>query len=167
MNEDRAARYQRLKRRVGVASLAWTVVILAGLLWTGLSVALGTVAEGWASFAPRGWADAMAVVVYVIGLSLIGEIASLPFAFYGGVVLAHRYRVSNERIGGWLKDQVKSLAISLLLGVGAASLVYRFIRLSPARWWLPAGCLFALVIVGLTNLAPVLLLPLFYGVKPL
>jgi STE24 endopeptidase len=167
VNEDRAARYQRLKRRAGVASLAWTVVILAGLLWTGLSVALGTVAEGWASFAPRGWADAMAVVVYVIGLSLIGEIASLPFAFYGGFVLEHRYGLSNERIDGWLKDQVKSLAISVLLGVGAASLVYRFIRLSPARWWLPAGCLFALVIAGLTNLAPVLLLPLFYGVKPL
>jgi STE24 endopeptidase len=167
VNEDRAARYQRLKRRAGIASLVWTVVILAGLLWTGLSVALGTAAEGWASFAPRGWADAMAVVFYVIGLSLIGEIGSLPLAFYGGFVLEHRYGLSNERFGGWLKDQVKSLAISLLLGVGAASLVYRFIRLSPLRWWLPAGCIFALMIAGLTRLAPVLLLPLFYGVKPL
>jgi STE24 endopeptidase len=167
MNEDRAARYHRLKRRARVASLVWTVVILAGLLWTGLSVALGTAAEGWASFAPRGWADAMAVAFYVIGLSVIGEIGSLPLAFYGGFVLERRFGLSNERIGGWLKDQAKSLAISLLLGVGAASLVYRLIRLSPARWWLPAGCVFALVIVGLTNLAPVLLLPLFYGVKPL
>src|SRR5207237_3947891 len=30
-----------------------------------------------------------------------------------------------------------------------------------------AGALFALIIVGLTNLAPVLLLPLFYTIKPL
>ena len=34
-------------------------------------------------------------------------------------------------------------------------------------WWLLAGAVFALLIVGLTNLAPVLLLPLFYRVKPL
>jgi STE24 endopeptidase len=167
MNEDRAARYHRLKRRAGVASLVCIVVILAGLLWTGLSVALGAAAEGWASFAPRGWTDATAVVLYVIGLSLISEIGTLPLTFYGGFVLERRYGLSNQWMGGWLKDQAKSLAISLLLGVGAASLVYRFIRLSPARWWLPAGCVFALAIVGLSSLAPVLLLPLFYGVKPL
>src|SRR5205814_3213427 len=34
-------------------------------------------------------------------------------------------------------------------------------------WWLPAGAIFALLIVGLANLGPVLLLPLFYTVKPL
>ena len=45
--------------------------------------------------------------------------------------------------------------------------IYFFIRLSPAGWWLPAGAVFALVIVGLTNLAPILLLPLFYTLKPL
>ena len=41
------------------------------------------------------------------------------------------------------------------------------IRLSPERWWLSAGLTFTLLIVGLTNLAPVLLLPIFYSVKPL
>src|SRR5438477_6506444 len=114
MNEDRAARYHRLKRRAGVASIVWIVVILAGLLWTGLSVALGTVAERWASLAPRGWTDAMAVGFYVIGLSLISEVGSLPLACYGEFILERRYGLSNERIGGWLRDQAKSLAISLL-----------------------------------------------------
>src|SRR4029077_8420201 len=87
MNEDRAARYHPLKRRAGGVSLVWSVVILTGLLWTGLSVALGAAAKAWASFAPRGWADAMAVVFYVIGLSLISEIGGLPIVFYGGFVL--------------------------------------------------------------------------------
>jgi STE24 endopeptidase len=167
VNEDRAARYHRLKRCAAVVSLVWIVVILAAVLWTGLSVALGAAAKGWAAFAPPAWTDATAVVFYVIGLSLISEIGSLPLTFYGGFVLERRYGLSSQRVGGWLKDQAKSLAISLLLGVGAASLVYRFIRLSPAQWWLPAGCVSALLIVGLSSLAPVLLLPLFYGVKPL
>src|SRR5260221_13776958 len=87
MNEDRAARYHRLKRRAGVVSLVWTVVILVGVLWTGLSVGLRAAAKAWASFAPRTWTDAIAVVFYVIGLSLIAEIGSLPLPFYGGLVL--------------------------------------------------------------------------------
>src|ERR1700686_2163169 len=111
MNEDRAARYHRLKRRAGVVSLVWTVVILVGVLWTGLSVGLGAAAKAWASFAPRTWTDGMAVVFYVIGLSLITEIGSLPLAFYGGFVLERRYGLSTQRVGGWLKDQAKSLAI--------------------------------------------------------
>ena len=44
----------------------------------------------------------------------------------------------------------------MLLGCGGAALIYFLIRLSPDWWWLTAGALFALLIVGLTNLAPVL-----------
>jgi STE24 endopeptidase len=167
MNEDRATRYQRLKRRASFLSLAWGVLLLAGLLWTGLSATMRTAAESAAAVAPQGWAATSAVVFYVAGLTLVTEIASLPLSFYRGFVLEHRYGLSNETIGGWLKDQAKSLAIGLCLGAAAASTVYLFIRLSPSGWWLPAGVLFAAVIVVLTTLAPVLLLPLFYRVKPL
>jgi STE24 endopeptidase len=107
------------------------------------------------------------VIIYVVGLSLLNEIVSLPIAFYSGFILERRYGLSNQGIWGWLGDQVKSLALGLLLGSAAASLVYFFIRLYPTAWWLPAGLVFALLIVGLTNVAPVLLLPLFYRVKPL
>src|SRR5712691_8863374 len=39
--------------------------------------------------------------------------------------------------------------------------------MSSDRWWLATGAAFALMIIGITNLAPVVLLPLFYTVKPL
>jgi STE24 endopeptidase len=45
--------------------------------------------------------------------------------------------------------------------------IYWCIRQSPEHWWVFAGALFTLLVVGLTNLAPVLLLPLFYSVNPL
>ena len=167
MNEDRAARYQRLKRRVGLVSLLWSIVLLAGLLATGLSASLRDTANALAASLPASWAAAATVVFYVAGLTLIAELAGLPLDFYGGFVIEQRYGLSKERIGGWLKDQAKSLAIGLVLGAGAASLIYFFIRLSPANWWLPAGLIFALVIVALTNLAPVVLVPLFYTIKPL
>src|SRR5213079_969948 len=47
------------------------------------------------------------------------------------------------------------------------SIVYWLIRIAPARWWIAAGIIFSLLLVVLANLAPVLLLPLFYRLKPL
>jgi Zn-dependent protease with chaperone function len=154
MNEDKAARYHRLKRLASVVSIIWGVLLLVGLLVTGGSIALRSLARGH-------------VLVYLVLLTLANEIVALPLAFYSGFLLERRYGLSNERLRGWLLDQAKSFAIGIVLGGGAALLIYGCIALSPDRWWLIAGGVFALIIVGLTNLAPVLLLPIFYTVKPL
>jgi STE24 endopeptidase len=168
VNEDKASRYHRLKRQASIVSLAWSVLLLGGLIWTGGSGALRDAAESVASrFAPLSWQPGVTVLGYVILLSLINEIGSLPLGLYGGFLLEHRYDLSNETLAGWLGDQAKSLGIGVLLGGAAACLLYWCIRISPDRWWLLAGALFTLLIIGLTNLAPVLLLPLFYSVKPL
>jgi STE24 endopeptidase len=165
MNEDRATRYQRLKRQAAVAGMIWSVVLLTALVWSGLGLRLRDVAE---LVAPAGALhDAAAVVAYVALLTLVNEIGGLPLSLYTGFAVERRYGLSNESLGAWARDQVKSLTVGLVLGAAAASVVYFFIRRSPAGWWLPAGLVFALLIVGLANLAPVLLLPLFYRVKPL
>jgi len=159
VNEDRAARYQRLKRRAAVCSLLWTAGLLTGLVLAGAHLWLRDAAERLLPFAP--------VIAYVLLLSLANEAGSFPIGFYSGFVLERRYGLSNEGVRSWLTDRVKSLAVGFVLAGGAASLVYWLIRLSPEWWWLVAGGVFALLIVVLTNLAPVVLLPLFYSVKPL
>ena len=168
MNEDKATRYHRLKRQAAIASVIWGVALLVALLATGLTLTLRSAAEAAvASIVPSAWAFPTAVVVYCVALSLVNEVGSVPIAFYSGFLLERRYGLSNERFRGWLLDRAKSFAVGVALGCGGASLVYWQIRLWPERWWLFAGLAFALLIVALTNLAPVLLLPLFYRLKPL
>jgi STE24 endopeptidase len=169
MNEDRASRYHRLKRWSRVASLGWTLALFVGLMWSGASIALRNVAErGAASIAGHGgWHPGVTVVFYVGFLLLLNEIGSLPIALYSGFVLEHRYGLSNERADRWLVDQVKSLALGFILSSAAAAIVYAAIRYSPQGWWLPAGLVLAAIVTGLANIAPVLLLPIFYRVKPL
>jgi STE24 endopeptidase len=166
VNEDRATRYHRLKRRALVVSLAWSAVLLALLLVTGVSVQLRAAAERLAA-ALGDASPATVVVFYVAGLMLLHEAGSFVLSFYSGFVVERRYGLSNERFTGWLLDQGKALGLGLLLGAAAASLVYFFIRRSAVGWWLPAGAVFALLLIGLANLAPIVLLPLFYRVKPL
>jgi len=151
-----------------VVALAWGVLLLGGLVWTGGHATLrDAAADLVAGVVPVSWQSGAIVLCYVVFLSLLNEVGSLPLSFYSGFFLERRYDLSNETFGGWLRDQAKSFGIGLVMAGGAAGLIYWCIRQSPQHWWVSAGLLFTLIIVGLTNLAPVVLLPLFYSVKPL
>jgi STE24 endopeptidase len=168
VNEDKAARYHRLKRQASVLSLTWGVALLVGLQWSGLSLTLRTIALSLAlRMVPPAFAPEVSVLVFVLLLTILNEIGSLPVAFYGGFLLERRYGLSNERFGGWLRDCGKSFGLSLALAWVGVSLIYLFIRWSPDHWWLGATAVFALIVVGVTNITPVIVLPLFYSVKPL
>ena len=168
MNEDKATRYHRLKREASAVSMIWGVILLGGLTATGWSAALRDTAANLAGvIAPPSWHTAATVLLFVVLLSMLNEIVGLPLGFYSGFLLERHYEMSKETLRGWLADQAKSFGIGVLLAAVAAELVYGFIRLSPDRWWLTAGLTFTLLIVGLNSLAPVLLLPIFYTVKPL
>ncbi len=163
VNEDKATRYHRLKRQAGIAATAWSAVLLGGLLVTGLSLALRTRVE---AVVPAGHSTVI-VLAYVTVLLALHEAGALPLAFYSGFALERRYGLSTESLGAWLRDQAKAFVLGLCLSCAGGAAVYACIRWSPDRWWLAAGALFALFVVGLTNLAPVVLLPLFYRIRPL
>jgi len=152
VNEDKATRYHRQKRQVSIAAVAWGVLLLGGLLATGLTISLRDAAAAVSGrLVPSGWQPGVTVLVYVFLLTLLNELGSVPLSFYSGLLLERRYELSNETFGGWIADQAKSLAVGLVLGGGAAALIYWCMRLSPDHWWLVAGAAFALLIVGLTN----------------
>lgn len=151
-----------------MASLAWNVTLLTVLVWSGLSIGLRRMAQSLAAgISASEPSSPIVVAVFVVLLILLSESGRLPITFYSAFLVERRYGLSHERFGGWLRDQVKAFALTLVLGTGAASFIYLCIRRMPMDWWLPTGAAFALVIVGLANVAPVLLLPLFYRVAPL
>lgn len=167
MNEDKATRYHRRQRMATVASLGWTTALLGLLVATGATIALRDAATGLVRATPDPPAPALVAAVYAVLLTLIVDVSTLPFAFYSGFLLERRYGLSDQTLGTWLLDQAKGLVLGLILGAGAVVIVYTLIRVSPGGWWLPAGLVFALVILGLANLGPVLVLPVFYALRPL
>jgi STE24 endopeptidase len=143
------------------------VVFLGALVLSGGSVALRSASEAVAGLLPSALEAAAAIVIYVVWLSILHELGAIPLSFYSGFVLERRYGLSRQAPADWARDQAKGLALTLVLGAGAASILYFLIHRFPVYWWLPAGLVFAGIVVGLANLGPVLLLPLFYTVKPL
>ena len=162
MNEDKATRYHRLGRRAGVISTIWTGMILLALLMTGASLLLREWAETIAGASPT-----LTVMLYVLVLLLLFDAATLPFSYYRGFLLERRYGLSTETMGHWLKDHAKAVAIGVAFAEAAAVFVYFTLRNWPTAWWVIAGAGYATVAIALVNLAPVILLPLFFTFKPL
>lgn len=166
MNEDKSSRYHRLKRRCGVFSVTVTAFVLAGLLASGASSVLRDVAERMAHV-PPGQFSFMSIALYVVLLAAVLETIELPLAFYRSFLLERRYGLSSEPAGAWVRDHAKAAALGIVLGVAGAEIVYFAMRGWPAWWWLVSAAVFAVAMGGLANVAPVLLLPIFYKFTPL
>jgi STE24 endopeptidase len=166
-NEDKATRYHRLKRRAEILSTAAAGVLLLILLLTGATLTIREFSAMIGMAIGAGYEEASTVVVFTIALSTLLFGVELPFTFYQGFLLEHRYGLSNETRGQWWRDQGKGFAVSMVFGAAGASIVYWAIRNAPDWWWAISAAILTLVMVGLVQLAPVLLLPLFYTFKPL
>ncbi len=169
MNEDKATRYQRLKRWASVMSLAWSAGLLVALVLSRASAALRDLAVRAAgSLGVPAWiAPSAVVVVYVLLVSLLHECGALPIDLYRGFVLEHRYGLATERLRHWLVDRAKALLLGLALAVPGAVCTYAAVAWLAGWWWIAAGTVFALAAVALTVVGPVVLMPLFYRSRPL
>jgi STE24 endopeptidase len=167
VNEDKATRYHRLKRRTDVLNTVATGAFLLLLLLTGASLYLRELGSVLGTIIGRGFEEPGTVLGYAIALIILLHIIELPFVFYQGYVLERRYGLSNERLGRWIRDQLKAGALALVFGAAGASIVYWAIRASPEWWWAMSAAIFAVVMVGIVQLAPVVLMPMFYSFKRL
>jgi STE24 endopeptidase len=167
VNEDKSTRYHRFRRRADLLGAAVAGVLLLGMLLLGGAHRLRELAAAIAQWAPGGIEEGMTVIVLTILLMIILQIVELPFAFYQGHLLEHRYGLSTQSAGHWWTDQAKGVALGLVLAVAGTSVVYFALRESPDHWWWISAAVFALATIGLARIAPVVLLPIFYKFKPL
>jgi STE24 endopeptidase len=167
MNEDRASRYHRLRRRAAMVS---AVLGIAGLIALATTSASATLAAWTLRIAaPLVWPlrPVAAIALYTGVIALAWEALSFPFAFYRSFLLDRKYGLSSEPLSTWLVDHGKALALGLVLTLVSALAVFATIRFSPAWWWLVATGLFILLAVLISRIAPIWLMPIFYRFRPL
>jgi STE24 endopeptidase len=159
--QQRAKIYERIRHRLfvadivlgGVYGLAWLILGWAAILKTAL---LNVTTNDWLLVA--GFGIIFGGVYYLL---------NLPLSYYSGFVLPHRFELSTQTLSGWTGDQVKSLLLSGILGGLILEVIYAVLRATPNSWWLWASAILLLYEVALTNLAPILILPLFFKFVPL
>ncbi|MDR3638337.1 MAG: M48 family metallopeptidase [Isosphaeraceae bacterium] len=101
------------------------------------------------------------VGVYVALYLAITFLIDLPFLFYQGYVRPHAYGLSNQDLGRWSGNVLKSLGVSMAVGVLFAWVPFALISRAPRRWWLYLTLLMVPFLFGVMLVKPVWVDPLF------
>ena len=159
--QQRAKRYEAIHNILFVVETVYTIALLVAFLCSEGSDALANIAQ---SISPNPWIH---VAIYGAVVVVATKLFFLPLNFFGDYFLEHRFGLSNEGLGRWAFDELKSLALNLLLGVAVLDVLYFLLRRAGQWWWIGAGLFFLLFGVVMSALFPVLILPLFYKLQPL
>lgn len=167
MNEDKATRYHRRRRRAGIAGAVLAGGVLLVLSGSGIALTLRSAAEWVTGWLPPVLHSGASSGLFLAGLAAIVQVLELPFAWYQGFWLERRYGLSGQTLRHWLADHVKAATVSSAAMVSGAWAVYFTIRHWPDAWWFVAAGAGAVAMVVLARLAPLLLLPILYRVRKL
>lgn len=112
----------------------------------------------------RPWLNTM---IYVALWVLVVFVLSLPLTIYQGFVREHQYGLATQDFGAWFGDQLKGLAVSLVILPPVLALLYAGVRKLGARWWVAAGAGSFVLLIFFMTIAPVFIGPLFNDYQPL
>ncbi len=139
----------------------------ASLLFLFLFWYLGLSARLDGALAVAGSQRWLHVLLFLVAYQAIAAVVFLPFSYYGGFVLQHRFRLSRQGLRGWFSDWIKGTLIGGLFFVLGMEAFYLLIAAFPTQWWWILAIGLSLVALLLTYVAPVVLLPIFYRSSPL
>ena len=167
--QKQAKEYARIRRRLWLVDTLLNAIYAIAWLAFGWSIALREwlttlVTENWSLTTGSEW---LIIALYVAIFGGVFSLVTLPLGYYSGFILPHRFGQSNESLKDWVIDRIKGLAIGAPIGLLMLELLYLALRLTGNLWWLWAAGGLLLFNVILSNLAPVLIMPLFNKFIPL
>jgi STE24 endopeptidase len=137
----------------------WDVMLSAAIL-------ILLLRTGW-SRRVRDWTERRShrrlgrTFLYYVPYTLAVTLLTFPFTVYTGFVREHAYGLATQTFGGWMRDQMVALGVSLVLGGIAVTVLYEVLHRFPRAWpALGAAVTTGFVVIG-ALIAPVFIAPLF------
>jgi STE24 endopeptidase len=159
--QKQAKQYARIRRRLWLVDTIFSALYALAWLFFGWAILLRT----WLiTFTSNQW---LLVALFVAIFGGLYSLLNLPLGYYSGFVLPHRFGQSNQTFKDWVIDQIKGLAVGAPIGLLLLELLYLALRVTADLWWLWAAGGMLIFTVLLSNLAPILIMPLFNKYIPL
>ena len=137
----------------------WSFLISAAILILLLRTGLSRRFRDWAE--RRSRRRPIQTFLYYVLFTLAATVLAFPWTVYTGFVREHAYRLATQTFGGWMRDQLVALGVTLVLGGLAVAVLYEVLRRFPRAWpALGAAVSLVFVVIG-ALIAPVFIAPLF------
>ncbi len=154
-------KYNNTKLLIGIGKTLVSFVLLFLFIALGYSILLQNYVE---SLAVNQYA---AFLLFVFALGIFSSILFMPLNIYTGYYLEHKYNLSNQTFFKYFIENVKSMLVGLIIGVPVLLLFFFVINQFGDLWWLIFASAMFLISVVMSQLFPIIILPIFYKILPL
>lgn len=134
------------------------MLLLLNLRW---SAGMRNLAERVTRFKP------LQTLIYWIEYLVLTTILLFPLTVYEDYFREHKYGLATQTFGPWLGDQLKGLALGLVLGGIAVVILFGIVRRLTRTWWIWGAVASWLLVIISVLIAPVFIVPVFNTPKRL
>lgn len=156
-----AKKYSRIKNALFGVELVISLIFLYFMATQGPSIWIRDFAE---KVSRNPWA---AAAVYYAVFGAIYAAVSFTLDMYQGFSIEHKFSLSTQTFSSWLKDYFKKLLVGGTIFFILVEVLYFFLRRFTSTWWIWTAIFWIIFTIVLSRAAPVVILPLFFKVKPL
>lgn len=161
---------QRLEaRRYNHISLACTIADMAlDLVYLGLmAFVFARPIDAWLSTFPIlvGDRSILRLLALYLIVMLLHIAVSFSLSFYSNYIVEHQFALSTQSLRRWFRNWALSNVLTIILGAVLNVGLFWIIWHTGAYWWLIAAAAFFVVSIVMGQLAPVVIVPLFYKVE--
>jgi STE24 endopeptidase len=136
-------------------------IVLLLLLNLGWSAAMRNLAERITRFKP------IQTLVYWVQYLVVSSILGFPLLVYEDYFREHKYGLATQTFAPWMGDQLKNLAVNLVLDGILAMLLFGIVRKLQKTWWIWAAIVTEVFVILVVLIAPVYIIPIFNKVTVL
>jgi STE24 endopeptidase len=151
----RARRYTRTRLAAAAVGVGWLGARAAYFALSGASARLGRFSRGATSRQP------VSDGLYVATVAAASWLSRLPTDYLLNYRVERSFGLTKQPVRDWLADQLKGLGVSLAFQVPLTGAAYAVVRRRPDDWWLVLSAVTVPLMAGLSQLAPVVLMPIF------
>jgi STE24 endopeptidase len=143
----------------------WDFLLSAAIMLFLLQSRLSARIRNWAkSVTTRSY---LQTPLYFVPFMLITFALQFPLTVYEGFFREHHYGLSTQTFGAWFRDQMVGLAVGVVLGAIAITVLFALVRRLGAFWWVWGALASVVMLVVLVLISPVYIAPLFNTYKKL
>ncbi len=106
-------------------------------------------------------------IVYILSISFIFSIISVPFSLYSQFVIEERFGFNKMTLKLWFSDFLKSTFISFFITIPIILVLFCFMDSAGRYWWVYAWAFIFIFQFILATIFPVFIAPLFNKFEPL
>lgn len=149
-------RYNNIKLGIGIGKAIAGFILLYFFIQLGYSLKLWSYLKNFSS------SEYLVFVLFILILGFASSIIFLPVNIYSGFILEHKYNLSNQTFFKYIIENTKSMLVGLIIGIPILLLFFFIINYFGDDWWIVFASSMFLISVVLSQIFPILILPIFY-----